>query len=76
MLYLRHVQELAVRFHYAVHAYVLMTNHVHLLLTPTQEDSASLLIKHLGQRYVQTINRTYRRSGMLWEARFRSCLTQ
>jgi putative transposase len=53
-----------------------MTNHVHLLLTPQHADSASLLMKHLGQRYVQYINRTYRRSGTLWEGRFRSCLTQ
>lgn len=60
----------------AVHAYVLMTNHVHLLLTPAQEDSAALLMKHLGQRYVQYVNRTYRRSGTLWEGRFKSCLAQ
>ena len=53
-----------------------MTNHVHLLLTPQRPDSASLLMKHLGQRYVQYINRTYKRSGTLWEGRFRSCLTQ
>ena len=53
-----------------------MTNHVHLLLTPERPDSASLLMKHLGQRYVQYINRTYKRSGTLWEGRFRSCLTQ
>lgn len=53
-----------------------MTNHVHLLLTPQHPDSASLLMKHLGQRYVQYINRTYKRSGTLWEGRFRSCLTQ
>lgn len=53
-----------------------MTNHVHLLLTPKEEDSAALLMKHLGQRYVQYINRTYRRSGTLWEGRFKSCLTQ
>lgn len=59
-----------------VHAYVLMTNHVHLLLTPKKIDSAGLLMKHLGQRYVQYINRVYRRSGTLWEGRFRSCLTQ
>jgi putative transposase len=75
-LYLHHLKELALRFHCAVHAYVLMTNHVHLLLTPAQEDGASLLMKHLGQRYVQYINRTYRRSGTLWEGRFRSCLAQ
>jgi len=53
-----------------------MTKHVHLLLTPEKEDGASLLMKHLGQRYVQYINRTYKRSGTLWEGRFRSCLTQ
>lgn len=38
----------------AAHAYVLMTNHVHLLLTPQSEDSAALLMKHLGQRYTLT----------------------
>ena len=53
-----------------------MTNHIHLLLTPAKEDSAGLLMKHLGQRYVQYVNRTYQRSGTLWEGRFRSCLTQ
>jgi putative transposase len=60
----------------AVHAYVMMTNHVHLLCTPQQENSAALLMKNLGQRYVQYINRTYRRSGTLWEGRFKSCLAQ
>ena len=60
----------------AIHAYVLMTNHVHLLLTPRTAGSASELMKRLGQRYVQYINRAYRRSGTLWEGRFRSCLTQ
>jgi len=60
----------------AIHAYVLMTNHVHLLLTPSKPGSAARLMKYLGQRYVQYINRTYRRSGTLWEGRFRSCLTQ
>ena len=75
-LYLHHLQELAPRFGCAVHAYVLMTNHVHLLLTPDETDSAGLLMKHLGQRYVQYVNRAYRRSGTLWEGRFRSCLTQ
>ena len=49
---------------------------VHLLLTPERLDSASLMMKHLGQRYVQYINRTYRRSGTLWEGRFKSCLAQ
>ncbi len=74
--YLHYLREFAAKFGCAVHAYVLMTNHVHLLLTPERADSAGLLMKHLGQRYVQYINRNYRRSGTLWEGRFRSCLTQ
>ncbi|BCT66559.1 transposase [Nitrosospira sp. NRS527] len=74
--YLRYLAENATRFGCVVHAYVLMTNHVHLLLTPEKADSASLLMKHLGQRYVQYVNRTHRRSGTLWEGRFRSCLIQ
>ena len=74
--YLDELTKLSDRFGCAVHAYVLMTNHVHLLLTPERTDSAALLMKHLGQRYVQYINRTYRRSGTLWEGRFRSCLAQ
>ena len=60
----------------AVHAYVLMTNHVHLLLTPSKDSSPGALMKRLGQRYVQYINRTYQRSGTLWEGRFRSCIAQ
>jgi putative transposase len=75
-LYLAHLQALAAKFECAVHAYCLMTNHVHLLLTPRQADGCALLMKHLGQRYVQHVNRTYRRSGTLWEGRFRSCLAQ
>ena len=74
--YLDTFGELAKKYSCAVHAYVLMTNHVHLLLTPFREESAGLLMKHLGQRYVQYVNRTYRRTGTLWEGRFRSCLTQ
>ena len=75
-LYLHHLAELARQVGCLVHAHVLMTNHVHLLLTPRAADSASLLMKHLGQRYVQYVNRTYRRSGTLWEGRFKSCLAQ
>jgi putative transposase len=59
-----------------IHAYVLMTNHVHLLMTATTARSASDMMKALGQRYVQYVNRKYRRSGTLWEGRFRSCLIQ
>ena len=75
-LYLHHLKEQAEKSGCQIHAYVLMTNHVHLLLTPEKEDSAGLLMKNLGQRYVQYINRIYQRSGTLWEGRYRSCLTQ
>jgi putative transposase len=64
--------ELAREHECSVHAYVLMTNHIHLLLTPATADSASLMMKHLGQRYTQYINRTRSRIGSLWEGRFRS----
>ena len=59
-----------------VHAYVLMTNHVHLLISVEQGGSSGALMKAVGQRYVQYVNRSYRRSGTLWEGRYRSCLTQ
>jgi putative transposase len=76
LFYLDTLAEQAEKYHCRIHAYVLMTNHVHLLLTPKEEDSAALLMKHLGQRYVQYINRSYRRTGTLWEGRFKSCLAQ
>lgn len=59
-----------------IHAYVLMTNHVHLLISSLRADGTGVLMKALGQRYVQYVNRQYRRSGTLWEGRFRSCLVQ
>ncbi|MES2299160.1 MAG: transposase [Pseudomonadota bacterium] len=59
-----------------IHAYVLMTNHVHLLMSALTATSAAQMMKALGQRYAQYINRTYGRSGTLWEGRYRSCPTQ
>ena len=53
-----------------VHAYVLMTNHVHLLMTPRNVDSASRCMHRLGLTYSKSINRKYRRTGTLWEERF------
>ncbi len=55
-----------------LHAYVLMTNHVHLLLTPQAPDALSKLMQSVGRRYVQYINFAYARSGGLWEGRFRA----
>lgn len=59
-----------------VHAYALMTNHVHLLVSGAESGATGALMKALGQRYVQYVNRVYRRSGSLWEGRYRSCPTQ
>lgn len=72
--YLDHLAEISAKVGVAIHAYVLMTNHVHLLATPQDVDGASQLMKRLGQRYVQHFNRAYRRTGTLWEGRFRSCV--
>ena len=60
----------------ALHAYVLMTNHVHLLLTPPSGEAVSRFNMALGRRSVQYINKTYRRTGTLWDSRYRSSLIQ
>jgi putative transposase len=73
--YLRWLREIAQKTQCNIHAYALMTNHVHLLLTPMYTTSISDLMRLLGQRYVQYINRAYNRTGTLWEGRFRSCIT-
>ena len=57
-----------------LHAYVLMTNHVHLLVTPTSEHSISHFMQDLGRKYVKYMNATYRRSGTLWEGRYKASL--
>ena len=72
--YLACLREAASRHECAIHAYVLMTNHVHLLATSYQPDAMSLVMRDLGRRYVQYVNFTYRRSGTLWEGRFKSSL--
>ena len=73
-LYLGLLNELSPRFVCAVHAYVLMTNHTHILLTAETPEGPSRLMQHLGQRYVQNFNRRHQRTGPLWESRFRSHL--
>lgn len=70
--YLHWLEEAARACGCAIHAYVLMTNHVHLLLTPAETGAPSRLMQSLGRRYVQYANRFYRRSGILWEGRYKS----
>jgi putative transposase len=72
--YLRYLRDYAFKFGCAVHAYCLMTNHVHLLLTPESTRACAQLMKHVGQCYVQTFDMAHGRSGTLWEGRFHSCL--
>lgn len=71
-LYLYYLHEAAARSACAVHAYVLMTNHVHLLLTPREPHAVSRLMQQVGRRYVRRFNMTRDRTGTLWEGRFRS----
>lgn len=58
----------------AIHAYVLMTNHVHLLMTPEREDSIGKALQSLGRRYVQYFNYAQKRTGTLWEGRYKATL--
>ena len=60
----------------AIHAYVLMTNHVHLLMTPEDPASVSRLFQGLGRHYVRYINETYGLRGSLWEGRYKSTIVQ
>ena len=64
--------EAAGRFGLAIQAYVWMTNHIHLLATPAYEDSISKTFQSAGRKYVQYFNFTYKRSGTLWEGRYRA----
>jgi putative transposase len=74
--YLFHLRRLLPHAQCALHAYCLMTNHVHLLLTPATVDSCARLMKGLAQLHTQYVNRTYQRSGTLWEGRFQSSIVQ
>jgi putative transposase len=57
-----------------IHAYVFMTNHVHLLMTPNTESSVGKVMQSVGRRYVQHFNFTAGRTGTLWEGRYRATL--
>ncbi|MCF6319091.1 MAG: transposase [Proteobacteria bacterium] len=73
-VYLDKLKEYSQKLKVAVHSYVLMTNHVHLLMTPSNEKGVSLLMQSLGRYYVRYVNDTYNRSGTLWEGRYKSTL--
>ena len=66
----------AIKFDVAIHAYVLMSNHMHLLVTPQSADGLPLLMQAVGRRYVRYFNASQKRSGTLWEGRYKSTLIQ
>ena len=70
------LEENARKFQVAVHAYVLMSNHFHLLATPQTVDGLALMMQALGRSYVRYFNGTQQRTGTLWEGRFKSTLIQ
>lgn len=75
--YVRYLQDLrhsALRFDCRIHAYVLMTNHVHLLVTPRLAGAVGRMMQTLGRHYVRYFNDSRGRSGTLWEGRFKACL--
>lgn len=72
--YAHWLHEYSKKYHVSIHAWVFMTNHVHLLMTPKTKDGISKLMQSLGRRYVQYFNYTYKRTGTLWEGRFKSCI--
>lgn len=73
-LYLTVLQDAAGTHGCHVHAYVLMTNHVHLLMTPQTERAIPLVFQAIGRSYVQAINRQYQRTGTLWEGRYKASI--
>ncbi len=74
LLYSDYLQDALLRYGVALHAYALMGNHVHLLMTPGCEEGISRVMSLVGNRYVQFINKHYGRSGTLWEGRHRACV--
>ncbi len=62
------------RFHCLIHAYVFMTNHVHLIMTPERENSIAKVLQSVGRRYVQYFDFAYQRTGTLWEGRYKATL--
>ena len=74
--YMNWLKEYAANYQVAIHAWVLMTNHVHLLATPYSEGGISKMLQSLGRRYVRYFNYSYQRSGTLWEGRYKASLVQ
>lgn len=75
-VYLSTLREIMAMYEVSVHAYVLMPNHVHLLVTPPRKGVLSRSMQTLGRRYARYVNRRRERTGSLWEGRFRSTVIE
>ncbi|MDD2834508.1 MAG: transposase [Methylotenera sp.] len=74
--YLEGLKEYSDKTECKIHAYALMTNHVHLLVSAGKVEAIAAMMKALGQRYVQYVNKMHQRTGTLWEGRYKSCPIQ
>jgi putative transposase len=74
--YLKWLGQAAEKYGGSLHAYVLMTNHAHLLATGAEAGALGRMMQSLGRRYVRYVNSRYQRTGTLWEGRFRSSLIE
>jgi len=74
--YASDIRKAAEKFSVKVHGWVFMTNHAHLLLTPSSDGGISKLMQSLGRCYVAYFNFNYSRSGTLFEGRFRASLVE
>jgi putative transposase len=75
-LYLQRLGQAAEKYGCLIHAYVLMTNHTHLLITPCHKRSLPHLMQAMGRNYVQRVNKSHGRTGTLWEGRYKASLVQ
>ena len=76
LAYLAWLKDAAERYDCVIHAYVLMTNHVHILATPAATDGITRMMQYVGRRYIPYINHTYGTSGSIWEGRYKASLVQ
>lgn len=71
IFFLEVLQEAKIKHPCLIYSYCLMSNHFHLLIEPKEKENISLLMKLLGAKYVHYVNKAYRRTGTLWEGRFK-----
>jgi putative transposase len=71
-IFLRHLRDASKAYSVAIHAYVLMSNHVHLLASPSDVEGLAKMMQWIGRQYVPYFNRRYQRTGTLWQGRYRT----